>query len=96
MFSETPAEEPGEMSLRHRGSQLVLGFRDHGIGIPPDELGRLFDGFFRGSNTGNLPGTGLGLAITKRCVELLGGGIEVESQPGSGTTFTVTLPLAPP
>ncbi len=92
----SPAGQAVEVSLRHRHPQLVLAFRDHGIGIPLDEQARLFDGFFRGSNTGNLPGTGLGLAITKRCVELLGGDIAVESQPGSGTTFTVTLPLVPP
>jgi signal transduction histidine kinase len=68
----------------------------HGCGIPEDEQPHLFDGFFRGSNVGNTPGTGLGLAITRRCVELLGGAIAVDSAAGQGTTFTVTLPLAPP
>ncbi len=74
----------------------MLIVRDHGPGIPEEEQPRLFDGFYRGSNVGNLPGTGLGLAITRRCVELLGGTITLASTPGRGAAFTVTLPLRPP
>jgi PAS domain S-box-containing protein len=85
--------KPVEITLQHRSSDLVLSIRDHGIGIPEDEQAHLFDGFFRGSNVGNLPGTGLGLAITHRCVDLLGGSIRLQSRPSQGTTFIVTLPL---
>jgi PAS domain S-box-containing protein len=92
----SPPERPIEVTLHQCGQDLVLAIRDHGIGIPPDEQIHLFDGFFRGSNVGNLPGTGLGLAITRRCVELLGGVISVHSAANAGTTFTVTLPLVPP
>ena len=87
--------KPVEIILRHAPPHFTLAVRDHGIGIPEDEQPHLFDGFFRGSNVGNRPGTGLGLAITRRCVEVLGGRIAVESRPGHGSTFTVTLPLAP-
>ncbi len=92
----SPPRSPVEVALRFHHAEIHLTFRDHGCGIPEDEQAHLFDGFFRGSNVGNTPGTGLGLAITRRCIELLGGTIAVHSATGQGTTFTVTLPLAPP
>lgn len=66
--------------------------KDTGIGIPQEDLQRLFESFHRASNVGTIAGTGLGLAIVKRCVDLHGGQIEVESEVGVGTTVTVTLP----
>lgn len=66
--------------------------QDRGIGIPPEDLGRLFESFHRAANVQTVPGTGLGLAIVKRCVDLHQGEIAVVSQVGKGTTFTVTLP----
>jgi signal transduction histidine kinase len=66
---------------------------DHGIGIPPHDLVKLFQAFHRASNVGKISGTGLGLAIVKRCVEAHGGEIAVESEVGVGTTFSVKLPL---
>jgi signal transduction histidine kinase len=90
----SPPESPLEITLRHQGDGLTLSIRDHGAGIPEDEQAHLFEGFFRGSNVGNLPGTGLGLAITRRCVELLGGNITLRSTPGLGSTFHVTLPIS--
>ena len=89
----SPAESPLEITLRRQDADLVLSIRDHGVGIPQEEQAQLFEGFFRGSNVGNLPGTGLGLAITRRCVELLGGNITLQSAPGLGSTFHVTLPI---
>lgn len=89
----SPPDSPLEIALRHQGDDLVLSIRDHGVGIPQEEQANLFEGFFRGSNVGNLPGTGLGLAITRRCVELLGGNITLRSAPGLGSTFYVTLPI---
>jgi signal transduction histidine kinase len=67
---------------------------DTGIGIPPDEMPRLFEDFFRGSNVG-VKGTGLGLSISKRIVEAHGGKIWAESpdpETGKGSRFTFTLP----
>lgn len=67
--------------------------QDEGIGIPLKDQNRLFETFHRASNVTGIQGTGLGLAIVKKSVELHGGEIEVKSQVGMGTTFTVTLPL---
>lgn len=72
-------------------SSVVFRIKDQGIGIAQDEQGHLFDAFYRGTNVGSIPGTGLGLSIVKQCVELHRGQISVESQPGVGTTFTVTF-----
>ena len=67
---------------------------DNGIGIAPEVLPRIFDPFFSTKEIGK--GTGLGLSISYKIVEQHGGRIEVESQPGSGTKFSVWLPLKPP
>jgi PAS domain S-box-containing protein len=71
----------------------VFRIQDTGIGIPVQDLDKLFESFRRASNVGTIPGTGLGLAIVKKCVDLHRGKIAVESELGVGTTFTVTLPL---
>jgi signal transduction histidine kinase len=55
----------------------------------------MFKAFHRGSNVGNRPGTGLGLLLVKRCAELHGGQVRVESEVGAGTTVTVRLPVFP-
>jgi signal transduction histidine kinase len=70
---------------------------DHGPGIPPEKLPYLFQRFFRvdGSRNRRSGGTGLGLAIAKGFVEAHGGSITVDSEPGEGSTFTVTLPRFP-
>lgn len=76
---------------------ISLSVRDHGIGIPADELGSLFTRFFRAKNAvdGHFQGSGLGLAIASQVLELHGGTIEVDSQLGLGSTFTITLPAYP-
>ena len=75
--------------------QAIFRIQDEGIGIPPEDQERVFDSFYRASNVGTIQGTGLGLAIAKKCVELQGGQITVESQVGVGTAFTILLPLNP-
>lgn len=71
---------------------LRISVRDSGIGIPADDLPKLFTKFHRANNTGAIPGTGLGLAITKRAAEMHAGTIDVTSVVGKGTTFTLCLP----
>ncbi|PJF24304.1 MAG: hybrid sensor histidine kinase/response regulator, partial [Phototrophicales bacterium] len=74
---------------------LTLSVSDNGIGIPEDELAHIFETFYRASNTESYPGTGIGLTIVKQAVEMHGGTIEVRSQRGVGTTFTLRIPLIP-
>jgi PAS domain S-box-containing protein len=77
-------------------AEIVCDIRDHGIGIPEADREWLFNAFHRGHNVGDRPGTGLGLVIVKRCVDLHGGSIKVESKLGEGTTVTVRLPCFGP
>jgi two-component system NtrC family sensor kinase len=75
--------------------QIVLQFKDTGIGIPALDLPHVFDKFYRASNTGDeSAGTGLGLSIVKSVVEAHGGRIWVDSVVGKGSSFTVVLPVA--
>jgi PAS domain S-box-containing protein len=72
----------------------VLAVRDHGIGIPPAELSRVFEPYYRGTNvSASISGTGVGLAGTRHIVEQHGGEISVRSELGKSTTFTVRLPV---
>jgi signal transduction histidine kinase len=73
--------------------RAIFEIQDQGIGIPDEDLPRLFESFYRATNVGNIQGTGLGLAIVKKCVDIYRGEIAVTSQVGVGTTFRVTLPL---
>ena len=90
----------GEVGLRivERPDEVVVEVSDNGPGIPADELPRVFDRFFRGTNVGEAraSGSGLGLAITRSIAEMHGGSIEVESAVGAGTRFSVHLPSLGP
>ena len=83
---ELVCDEPGYMMVRTRVS-------DTGIGMSQDYLTKIFDAFTRERNTtkSKITGSGLGMSIVKRYVDLLGGTIDIESEPGKGSTFTVTL-----
>lgn len=74
---------------------VTLEVTDTGVGIPPEQLHRVFEKFYQAANQERAAakGTGLGLAISKEIVEAHGGRISVESTPGVGTTFTVTVPV---
>jgi PAS domain S-box-containing protein len=88
----SPAGSPVEFTITREEAAAVLWVRDHGIGIDPEDLRHLFQAFRRGRNVGARPGSGLGLVIVQRCVQLHGGEIKVDSEPGRGTTVTVRLP----
>ena len=75
------------------GRDAVCMIRDKGIGIPEEDQEHLFSAFHRGSNVGTRPGTGLGLLLVKRCAELHGGVVHMNSKIGEGTTVTVRLPV---
>ncbi|MBL8702448.1 MAG: PAS domain S-box protein [Alphaproteobacteria bacterium] len=68
--------------------------RDYGVGIAEDEIPKLFQRFFRASSALGIAGTGLGLHLVRELVAMHGGSIAVESRPGEGTTFRVTLPIS--
>jgi len=70
--------------------QIVV--KDYGIGIPKEDLENIFEPFFRGSNSESIKGSGLGLTIVKRCVELLNGKINVESEVNFGTKVQIIIP----
>ena len=92
----SPAGHSVEFTIRREGPDAVFKISDQGIGIPESDREHLYEAFQRGSNVGEIPGTGLGMVIIKRCVDLHGGTIQVDSIVGKGTTFTVRLPLFTP
>jgi len=91
-------DEAGQVAITAelQGSlHFRLSVRDSGIGIKPEDISRLFKEFeqLEAGTDRRFGGTGLGLALTRKIVEMQGGTIHVESEPGSGSTFTVVLPL---
>jgi PAS domain S-box-containing protein len=93
-FKYSPAESNVYLDLSFTRENALIRVQDEGIGIPKADQPHLFQMFHRAVNVGTITGTGLGLAIVKRAVEAHQGKIEVESEEGVGTTFTVKLPLA--
>ena len=77
------------------GQNVVVSIRDFGLGIPKDELPKLFEKFFRASTSTGIPGTGIGLHLVKHLIELHDGTITVDSTEGKGTTFSITFPATP-
>ena len=94
----TTASGGGAPDRRSRGSSLgcKLTVRDHGPGIPPDEMPHVFDRFYRGADARGRPGSGLGLAIVRQVVTQHGGTVAAQRPPGGGTLMRVCLPGAEP
>ncbi|CAM0997556.1 histidine kinase [Rhodanobacter sp. Root179] len=90
----SPAGGRVEVTLRVDSSFAEISVRDHGPGVPVDELALLFRPFFRGSNAARAEGHGLGLAIVQRVVQVHGGTIEVGNAEGGGLEVRLRLPLA--
>jgi len=90
----TPAGGTVTIRTTRRGEDAVLEVADTGIGIPADELPRIFDRFWRGQAAAQTSGSGIGLAIAAELTVAHGGALTADSQPGRGTTLTLTLPLA--
>lgn len=88
----SPGREEISLYVQDEGDCITLEVSDEGMGIPEDELERIFQPFTRGKAVENIPGTGLGLSIVKKAVELLRGTIQVKSTCGKGSAFKVTIP----
>lgn len=88
--------EPGgkiEVTAAREGDNCVIGVRDYGVGISEADIPRLGQRFFRAGTADHIPGTGLGLTIAMELIELHGGELRISSERGSGSTFSVVLPL---
>jgi PAS domain S-box-containing protein len=89
----TPGQTPHVEVAAHRGANsIVIEVRDNGIGIAKQHQERIFQVFERLHSTDAYPGTGIGLAIVKRGITRMGGTVRVESEPGKGSTFFISLP----
>ncbi len=93
-YSKEDTQVSVQVSRREsaQGTQLAISVRDQGIGIPAEDLPRLFESFHRGSNSNTVPGTGLGLAIVDRAARAHGGSVQVRSVLGQGSEFMLLLP----
>ena len=91
----SPEKKEVEIRVRGDDNNVILQVKDTGIGIPQDELGRIFEKFYQGSNAlrQSVKGTGLGLTLVKHAVEAHQGKIEVESKTDQGTTFSLIFPV---
>src|SRR6185295_9286458 len=89
----TPAGGQVDVEVDQGSRGATLRVRDTGIGVPPEELPRIWDRLFRGDRSRAERGLGLGLSLVKAIVEAHGGTVAVESETGMGSTFEVRLPL---
>jgi signal transduction histidine kinase len=87
------SEAPIDLNLSREDGRAVISITDRGCGIPEAEIPHIFDRFYRAQGSSRADGTGLGLALAREISDHLGGEIRVQSQPGAGSTFSVTLPL---
>jgi len=92
----SPDGSPVELSVTADREQVHFGVRDEGVGIRSEDLPRVFHKFYRAEDpvVRRIPGTGLGLYIVRSLVEMLGGHVDVRSQYGKGSVFTISLPRA--
>lgn len=90
----SPPDSPVAVRMAHGDGEAVVSVSDQGVGIPPEELPRLFQRFYRTETTKKIGGLGLGLYITRLIAEAHGGRVWVESEVGKGSTFYLSLPLA--
>jgi two-component system sensor histidine kinase KdpD len=89
----SPPDSPLEIQAHLSGAFVEIEVADQGVGIPSEDLARVFDKFFRVQRPDSVSGTGLGLSICKGIIEAHSGSIRAENRPGGGTIVTVKLPL---
>ncbi|MBL0404290.1 HAMP domain-containing histidine kinase [Microvirga aerilata] len=88
----SPPDQPIGIAARTEEDMIRITVVDKGIGVSERDLPFLMQPFFRGQNAKNLPGTGLGLSLAWHILKLHGGGLDIESEEGRGTSVTITLP----
>jgi len=91
----SPSHKTVWLTTAVRDGSVEISVRDRGVGVPAEDQRRIFDKFARGANAvaSGAKGTGLGLAMVQHIVTAHGGSVRMESTPGAGSTFTITLPL---
>lgn len=90
----SPTDSEIRVTAVRKGGFVVVNVVDQGLGIPKSDLGKIFDKFYRGPEVRNrVPGTGMGLNITREIIHAQGGDVSVQSEPGRGTTFSITFPI---
>lgn len=89
----SPAGTEITVTLNRNGENAYLNVTDHGIGIAPDDQARLFTRFSRARSSEHVQGTGLGLWLSREIARMHDGDLTVQSRPGQGSTFTLTVPL---
>lgn len=89
----SPEEQPVRVRCFARNGEVMVSVTDEGIGIPSDELSKLFNRFFRSSNARRFKGSGVGLHAARFYMELHGGRISVKTTEGKGSTFTLAFPV---
>jgi signal transduction histidine kinase len=82
-----------DVKLKHLTDSIEIIFEDHGIGIPEDEIIKVFEPFYRAANTLPVQGTGIGLPLVSQIVKNHNGKIRLESQLNKGTIVTISLPI---
>ena len=92
----SPADSPIEIKGRQVAQEVHIEVADRGVGIPPQDLTRIFDKFYRVQRPDNVSGTGLGLSICKGIIEAHGGHIVAENRPGGGTVIRLILTISEP
>jgi len=88
----SPPEKKILISTEEIDDSVVVQIADQGVGMSLQDVNRVFEPYYRAESTSSAPGTGLGLYISKRFVDVHNGEIEIDSEQGSGTTFTIKLP----
>ncbi len=93
-YKYTPNGGTITVKARKQDNEVVISVADSGVGMTPEQVAKLGTKFWRADNNLQQPGTGLGFAITRNLIELMGGKLTIQSEPGKGSAFTFTLPTA--
>jgi signal transduction histidine kinase len=93
-YKYTPNSGIISLAIKRVDKVIAISVSDTGVGMTPEEVAKLGTKFWRADNGLQQPGTGLGFAITRNLIELMSGRLMIESQPGKGSTFSFTLPVA--